>query len=82
MNELPSQQEMILRAHYYDELPRDEIAKELMCTQSNVGQQEQAALAALYRARFQNGLNEYLSKTPIMPCGSGSGGLNPQGPAL
>lgn len=44
MNELPSQQEMILRAHYYDELPRDEIAKELMCTQSNVGQQEQAAL--------------------------------------
>lgn len=82
MNELPSQQEMILRAHYYDELPRDEIAKELMCTQSNVGQQEQAALAALYRARFQNGLNEYLEQTPIMPCGSGSGGLNPQGPAL
>ncbi len=62
MNELPSQQEMILRAHYYDELSRDEIAKELMCTQSNVGQQEQAALAALYRARFQNGLNEYLEQ--------------------
>lgn len=62
MNELPSQQEMILRAHYYDELPRDEIAKELMCTQSNVGQQEQAALSALYKARFQNGLNEYLEQ--------------------
>lgn len=33
-----------------------------MCTQSNVGQQEQAALSALYKARFQNGLNEYLEQ--------------------
>lgn len=62
MEDLPSQQEMILRAHYYDELTRDEIAEDLGCTQSNVGQQEQAALSALYKARFQNGLNEYLEQ--------------------
>lgn len=62
MTELPSQQEMILREHYYNEKSRNEIARELMCTQSNVGQQEQVALSALYKARFLNGLNEYLEQ--------------------
>lgn len=62
MKELTPQQEKILRAHYYDEMPRNEIAEGLGYTQSNVGQQEKMALSALYRARFINGLNEYLEE--------------------
>ena len=60
MKQLPQRQEQILRSRYYKSQTHQKIAKELGCTASNVGSQEQAALDALYNARFFNGLNEYL----------------------
>lgn len=60
MKQLPQRQEQILRSRYYKSQTHQKIAKELSCTASNVGSQEQAALDALYNARFFNGLNEYL----------------------
>ena len=62
MKDLPRRQEMILRARYYEDLQQEAIARRLNCTSSNVSQQEQAALDALYQARFQNGLHEYLEQ--------------------
>ena len=62
MKQLPDKQERILRARYYGELTQSEIAKDLGCTSSNVGRLEQSALSALYAARFQNGLDQYLEE--------------------
>lgn len=62
MHELPRQQEFILCARYYEDRPVGEVAERLGCTRSNIGQQEQAALSALYNARFENGLDEYLEE--------------------
>lgn len=62
MHELPQQQEIILRARYYEDCPVGEVAERLRCTRSNIGQQEQAALSTLYKSRFENGLNEYLEQ--------------------